>query len=134
MAIHAIGEHEGRPYLSLEYLEGGSLAQRLANGPMAPRPAAALVETLARAVEVAHRAGVVHRDLKPGNVLLTAEGVPKVGDFGLAKLMDSDSALTCSGQVMGTPSYMAPSRRRATPAGWVRRPTSMRWGRSSTSR
>ena len=110
MAIHAIGEHEGRPYLSLEYLEGGSLAQRLANGPMAPRPAAALVETLARAVEVAHRAGVVHRDLKPGNVLLTAEGVPKVGDFGLAKLMDSDSALTCSGQVMGTPSYMAPEQ------------------------
>ncbi len=77
---------------------------------MAPRPAAALVETLARAVEVAHRAGVVHRDLKPGNVLLTAEGVPKVGDFGLAKLMDSDSALTCSGQVMGTPSYMAPEQ------------------------
>ncbi len=110
VAIHAIGEHEGRPYLSLEFVEGGSLAQRLAAGPMAPRPSAELVELLAHALEVAHRAGVVHRDLKPGNVLLTAEGVPKVGDFGLAKLMDSDSALTCSGQVMGTPSYMAPEQ------------------------
>ena len=110
VAIHAIGEHEGRPYLSLEYAEGGSLAQRMAGGPMAPRPSAELVELLAHAIEAAHRAGVVHRDLKPGNVLLTAEGVPKVGDFGLAKLMDSDSALTCSGQVMGTPSYMAPEQ------------------------
>ena len=110
VAIHAIGEHEGRPYLSLEYVEGGSLARRLVSGPMAPRPAAELVETVARAIDAAHRAGVVHRDLKPGNVLLTAEGVPKVGDFGLAKLLDSDSALTGSGQVMGTPSYMAPEQ------------------------
>ncbi len=110
VAIHAIGEHEERPYLSLEFVEGGSLAHRLVDGPMAPRPAAELVETLARAIDVAHRAGVVHRDLKPSNVLLTAEGVPKVSDFGLAKLMDSDSALTCSGQVMGTPSYMAPEQ------------------------
>jgi serine/threonine-protein kinase len=110
VAIHAIGEHEGQPYLSLEYVDGGSLTHRLAEGPLVPRPAAELVETLARAIDAAHRAGVVHRDLKPSNVLLTAEGTPKVGDFGLAKLMDSDSALTCSGQVMGTPSYMAPEQ------------------------
>jgi serine/threonine-protein kinase len=110
VGIHAIGEHVGQPYLSLEYVEGGSLAHRLAEGPLAPRSAADLVETLARAIDAAHRAGVVHRDLKPSNVLLTAEGLPKVGDFGLAKLMDSDAALTCSGQVIGTPSYMAPEQ------------------------
>jgi serine/threonine protein kinase len=110
VAIRAMGEHEGRPYLSLEYLDGGSLADRLAAGPMAPRSAAGLVETLAWAVAAAHRAGVVHRDLKPGDVLLTADGMPKVGDFGLAKLLDSDAARTCSGQVIGTPSYIAPEQ------------------------
>ena len=110
IAIHAIGEHDKRPYLSLEFAEGGSLAQRLAEKPMAPREAAALVETLARAVHAAHQAGVVHRDLKPSNVLLTADGVPKVGDFGLAKLLDADSRLTMTGQPIGTPSYMAPEQ------------------------
>ena len=110
IAIHAISEHENRPYLSLEFAEGGSLAQRLAEKPMAPREAAALVETLARAVHAAHQAGIIHRDLKPSNVLLTADGVPKVSDFGLAKLLDADSGRTLSGQVMGTPSYMAPEQ------------------------
>jgi len=108
--IHAIGEHEGRPYFSLEFAEGGSLAQRLAQGPMATAGAAELVETLARAVHTAHLAGIVHRDLKPSNVLLTADGSPKVSDFGLAKLMGSDSARTLSGDVLGTPSYMAPEQ------------------------
>ena len=110
IAIHAIGEHDDRPYLSLEFAEGGSLAQRLAEKPMAPREAAALVETLARAVHAAHQAGVIHRDLKPSNVLLTADGVPKVSDFGLAKLLDSDSGHTVTGQPIGTPSYMAPEQ------------------------
>jgi serine/threonine protein kinase len=110
IAIHAVGEHENRPYLSLEFADGGSLAQRLAEKPMAAREAAGLVETLARAVHAAHLAGIVHRDLKPSNVLLTAEGVPKVSDFGLAKLLDEDSARTLSGQPLGTPSYMAPEQ------------------------
>jgi serine/threonine protein kinase len=110
IAIHVIGEHEGRPYLSLEFAEGGSLAQRLADKPMPPREAAELLEALARAVHAAHQAGVVHRDLKPSNVLLDADGVPKVADFGLAKLLDSDSGRTLSGQVVGTPSYMAPEQ------------------------
>jgi serine/threonine-protein kinase len=74
VAIHALGEHDGCPFFALEYLEGGSLAQRLAGRPLPPRQAAALVEALAAAVECAHRAGIVHRDLKPGNVLLTEDG------------------------------------------------------------
>ena len=110
IAIHAIGEREEQPYFSLEYAEGGNLARSLAKGPMASRQAAELVELLARAVHSAHRAGIIHRDLKPSNVLLTAEGVPKVGDFGLAKLLDGHSSRTYSGQVMGTPSYMAPEQ------------------------
>jgi tetratricopeptide (TPR) repeat protein len=111
IAIHAIGEHHGRPYLSLEYAEGGNLAQRLSRGPMQPLEAAALVESLALAVHAAHYAQVVHRDLKPSNVLLTGDGIPKVSDFGLAKLLDdTDSARTWSGQVIGTPSFMAPEQ------------------------
>ncbi len=110
IAIHAIGAHQDCPYLSLEFAEGGSLAERLAAKPMAPLQSAVMVETLARAVHAAHQAGIIHRDLKPSNVLLTAEGIPKISDFGLAKLMDSDSARTISGQVLGTPSYMAPEQ------------------------
>jgi eukaryotic-like serine/threonine-protein kinase len=75
-----------------------------------PREAAWLVETLARAMAEAHRQGVVHRDLKPGNVLLTPEGVPKVADFGLAKLLNVESGLTQTDSVLGSPSYMAPEQ------------------------
>jgi non-specific serine/threonine protein kinase/serine/threonine-protein kinase len=110
ITIHAVGEHEAQPYLILEYAAGGSLAGRLAEKPMTPREAAALLETLARAVHAAHQAGVVHRDLKPSNILLTAEGVPKVSDFGLAKLMDADVGRTVTGQVLGSPSFMAPEQ------------------------
>jgi eukaryotic-like serine/threonine-protein kinase len=110
IAIYAIAEHETQPYLSLEYAEGGSLAQKLAEKPTAPREAAELVGTLARAVHAAHQAGVVHRDLKPSNVLLAADGTPKVSDFGLAKLLDADSGHTVSGQIVGSPSYMAPEQ------------------------
>jgi eukaryotic-like serine/threonine-protein kinase len=108
--IHAIGDDGGRPYFSLEFAEGGSLAQRLAEGPMASAEAAALVETLARAVHAAHQAGIVHRDLKPSNVLLTSDQIPKIADFGLAKLLDADSARTLSGQTLGTPSFMSPEQ------------------------
>ena len=110
IAIHSIGEHDKRPYLSLELAEGGNLAQRLADGPMVPFGAAYLVEMLARAIHAAHKADVVHRDLKPSNVLLTKEGIPKVSDFGLAKLLDADSTRTVSGQVLGSPSYMSPEQ------------------------
>jgi tetratricopeptide (TPR) repeat protein len=110
IAIHTIGEHQNRPYLSLEFAEGGNLAQRLVEKPMGPRESAELVETLARAVHAAHQAGVIHRDLKPSNILFTADGAPKVGDFGLAKRLDADSGRTLSGQPIGTPSYMAPEQ------------------------
>jgi eukaryotic-like serine/threonine-protein kinase len=110
IALYSIGEHEHGPYLSLEFAEGGSLDRRLADKPTAPREAAELLETLARAVHAAHEAGVVHRDLKPANILLTADGVPKVSDFGLAKLTGDGSALTASKEVVGSPSYMSPEQ------------------------
>ena len=108
--IYDIGDHDGRPYFEMEYVEGGSLAQRLDGTPWAPRPAARMVEVLARAIGEAHRLGIVHRDLKPANVLLTADETPKVADFGLAKSLEADSGLTKSGVFLGTPSYMAPEQ------------------------
>jgi serine/threonine-protein kinase len=108
--IHEIGEHEGRPFLALEYVPGGTLDRALAGTPLQAARAAALVATLARAVEHAHARDVVHRDLKPANVLLTADGEPKITDFGLAKLLAGDSQQSESGALLGTPSYMAPEQ------------------------
>jgi serine/threonine-protein kinase len=108
--IYEVGEQDGRPFLSLEFLEGGSLAGQLDGTPRPGRAAAELVETLARAVHAAHQLHIIHRDLKPDNVLLTAGGVPKVADFGLAKLLDNDQLRTGSDAVLGTPCYMAPEQ------------------------
>ena len=108
--IYEIGEADGLPFVALELLEGGGLDDRLAGTPQPGRQAAELVVTLARAVHAAHQAGIVHRDLKPANVLFTADGVPKITDFGLAKRIDADDGQTESGQIMGTPSYMAPEQ------------------------
>jgi tetratricopeptide (TPR) repeat protein len=108
--IHEVGEHDGLPFFSLEFVDGGSLANRLDGTPRPPRQAAQVVETLARAVHAAHQRGIVHRDLKPANVLLTGDGVPKITDFGLAKMLDATAGATDTGAVMGTPSYMAPEQ------------------------
>jgi tRNA A-37 threonylcarbamoyl transferase component Bud32 len=139
--VYEVGECDGRPYFALEYVEGGPLSARLAGQPLPAREAAALVETLARAVEVAHRAGVVHRDLKPSNVLLTADGTPKITDFGLAKRIQVEMSLTRTGLVLGTPGYMAPEQARAEgnwarPATWPPSrpaPRGRSWGRPATS-
>ena len=109
--IYEVGEHDGFPFCSLEYVPGGNLAAKLKLQPLPAIKGAALLETLARAIHHAHQKGIVHRDLKPANILLTADGTPKVTDFGLAKrLEDGDSALTRTGAVMGTPAYMAPEQ------------------------
>jgi tetratricopeptide (TPR) repeat protein len=109
--IHEVGRHDGRPYLVLEYMAGGGLDRRLAGTPRPPTEAAMLAQTLARAIHSAHERGVVHRDLKPANVLLTADGLPKISDFGLAKLVGAEPAgASTSGAVLGTPSYMPPEQ------------------------
>jgi WD40 repeat protein len=108
--IYEVGEHGGRPYLALEYVEGETLARRLAGAPPAAGQAAELAEALARAMHHAHQRGVIHRDLKPANVLLSEDGTPKVTDFGLAKLLEGEAAQTQTGAILGTPSYMAPEQ------------------------
>jgi serine/threonine-protein kinase len=110
--VFEVGEHAGLPYFSLEYVDGGTLAKKVHKEPQPPRYAAAVVEQLARAMQYAHERGIVHRDLKPANILLAADGTPKVTDFGLAKQLEGDSGQTQSGQVLGTPSYMAPEQAR----------------------
>jgi serine/threonine protein kinase len=125
--IHEIGEQGGRPFLSLEYVGGGALAEKLGGQPQPIAVAARLVERLARAMHFAHERGVIHRDLKPANVLLTAPegptrpdeeeattpwGEPKITDFGLAKRLGADARQTQSGAIVGTPGYMAPEQAR----------------------
>jgi WD40 repeat protein len=108
--IYHVGEAGGLPFFELEYLDGGSLDRQLDGTPWPARRAAEQIESLARGVAEAHRLGIVHRDLKPGNVLMAADGTPKVADFGLAKSQARESGLTQTDSIMGSPGYMAPEQ------------------------
>lgn len=106
--IYEVGEHEGQQYFSMKLVDGGSLADH--GGGFGFCTAASLLATVARAVHYAHQRGILHRDLKPGNILMDASGQPHVTDFGLAKRMAADSSMTLSGVILGTPSYIAPEQ------------------------
>jgi WD40 repeat protein len=108
--IFESGQHGGLPYFTLEFVAGGSLADKVREQPLPAREAAQVVEQLARGVAYAHDRGIVHRDLKPENVMLAADGTPKITDFGLAKRVEGSAHLTATGAVVGTPSYMSPEQ------------------------
>jgi WD40 repeat protein/serine/threonine protein kinase len=110
VAVHEVGVHEDEHYLVMDYIPGPTLSRLCAGQPLAPKRAAAYARKIAEAVHFAHEHGVLHRDLKPSNVLIDQDDQPHVTDFGLAKRQDKDSELTLSGQVLGTPSYMAPEQ------------------------
>src|SRR5438309_1542346 len=108
--IHEIGERNGCCYFSMNLVEGGQLDEVVRGEPIPIRRAAALIAKLARTVHYAHEHGILHRDIKPGNVLLDAEGEPHLTDFGLARLVETESTVTRTTDVLGTPSYMAPEQ------------------------
>jgi tetratricopeptide (TPR) repeat protein/tRNA A-37 threonylcarbamoyl transferase component Bud32 len=108
--IFEVGEHDDQPYIALEFVDGGTLRQRLAVRRLTPNEAAQLLATLGRAMHAAHERGIIHRDLKPDNILLAADGSPKISDFGVAKRLLEDKAKTVTGIAIGTPAYMAPEQ------------------------
>ena len=108
--VYDVGDFDGRPFFSMQFVPGETLADRLNHGPLPQREAAEIVTRIARAVAFAHEQGVFHRDLKPSNILLSAEGQPLVMDFGLAKEVDTKDDLTRSGMLIGTPAYMSPEQ------------------------
>ena len=108
--IYEIGERDGSCYFSMQFIEGGQLDQILKREPMSPRRAAELVVIIARTVQFAHEHGILHRDIKPGNILVDKNGEPHLTDFGLARLIEQQSTVTNSFDVLGTPSYMSPEQ------------------------
>ncbi len=108
--VYEVGEFEGTPFFSMQFIRGETVAQRLKSGPMPQRQAADLIAAVARAIDYAHKQGILHRDIKPSNILLDEHGHPKVTDFGLAKFFGANDHLTRTGAILGTPSYMSPEQ------------------------
>jgi len=108
--IHEVGERDGSCYFSMKFIEGGQLDEGVRREPRPIRPAAELIAKIARTVHYAHEHGILHRDIKPGNILLDAKGEPHLTDFGLARLLETESTVTRTMEVLGTPSYMAPEQ------------------------
>ena len=108
--IHEVGEHDGSCYFSMQFIEGGQFDEVVRRTPMSMRQAAELMAKVARTVHYAHEHGILHRDIKPGNILLDKNGEPHLTDFGLARLLDTQSSVTRTIDVLGTPSYMAPEQ------------------------
>src|SRR6516225_4623017 len=108
--IHEVGERDGQCYFSMKFVEGGQLDEVVKQTPMSIRQAVELVAKVARTVHYAHDHGILHRDIKPGNILLDKKGEPHLTDFGLARLVESESEITRTVEVLGTPSYMAPEQ------------------------
>jgi serine/threonine-protein kinase len=110
--IYEVGEHDGSCYFSMKFVEGGQLDEVARREPIPIRQAVELIAKVARTVHYAHEHGILHRDIKPGNILLDAKGEPHLTDFGLARLVESESTVTRTLEVLGTPSYMAPEQAR----------------------
>jgi TolB-like protein/Tfp pilus assembly protein PilF/predicted Ser/Thr protein kinase len=108
--IHEVGERDGSCYFSMKFVEGGQLDEVIRREAMPPRRAAELIAKVARTIHYAHEHGILHRDIKPGNILLDQKGEPHLTDFGLARLVESESTVTRTMEVLGTPSYMAPEQ------------------------
>ena len=110
VAVHEVGLHLGQNFMVIDYVDGPNLARVVQDQPLPAKQAAAYLKTIAEAVQFAHSRGILHRDLKPSNVLLGSDDRPRVTDFGLAKRFDSESSLTLSGQVLGSPNYLPPEQ------------------------
>src|SRR5216117_4051989 len=108
--IHEVGERDGSCYFSMKFIEGGQLDEMVRHEPMPIRRAVELIAKVARTIHYAHERGILHRDIKPGNILLDAKGEPHLTDFGLARLVETESTVTRTMEVLGTPSYMAPEQ------------------------
>src|SRR5213076_2761606 len=108
--VYEVGERDGSCYFSMKFIEGGQLDEVVGREPLLIRRAVELIAKVARTVHYAHDHGILHRDIKPGNILLDAKGEPHLTDFGLARLLETESSITQTLDVIGTPSYMAPEQ------------------------
>src|SRR4029077_10279027 len=113
--IYEVGERDGQCYFSMKFIEGGQLDEVVKQTPISIRRAVELIAKVARTVHYAHEHGILHRDIKPGNILLDVQGEPHLTDFGLARLVESESTVTRTLEVLGTPSYMAPEQAGGSP-------------------